>query len=249
MDTMPKLLAEYFWIAGMDSNSYWNSQTSKNPAAIQIAHRTSLINEDLAEAKETEETSNSDTANAVIQTPHTPAGLQTDDGSYACLLSENQSIGENKTSSDLTPSRVSTLSTNSNGSSLTGTKRSSQSSNATITAEHLKSRPKPLGSDRDDVTGPYLDVLPGDFDFDTALRKFATERENFLEDLSFSAGAVQNHPRKPPPLNARIQKVMDSSSNASPSLSKSGSLRRRISLRDLNSMRRAPSVVNRACES
>ncbi|KAG4217757.1 hypothetical protein PC116_g33763, partial [Phytophthora cactorum] len=31
--------------------------------------------------------------------------------------------------------------------------------------------------------------LFGDFDFDKALVKFAAERENFLEDLSFSAGA------------------------------------------------------------
>jgi len=81
-----------------------------------------------------------------------------------------------------------------------------------------------------------------DADFDKALFKFAAERESFLEDLSFSAGTIVNNK---PVIHPRAQKVINDDGN----IQKAPSLRRRISLRDLSSMRRAPSVVNRAGNS
>ncbi|KAJ6257145.1 hypothetical protein Dda_8031 [Drechslerella dactyloides] len=250
-------LAEYFWIAGMDTNSYWNSQTSKSLPTTQPPVRGSLIAEDLPEAKEPEdpvyptrddslnfrqplEKGNSD---KVEQSAPGAQMIAIQDGSKTPLTAESSIF------SDGIGSRMSTLSTNSASPSFADTKRSSQSSNATIIAGNSNSQYRQINSSHGDVIAQSLGagLGIGDFDFDTALRKFATERENFLEDLSFAAGAIQHQPKKPPPVNARIQKVMEGN-NGSPNIVKSGSLRRRISLRDLNSMRRAPSVVNRAGE-
>jgi hypothetical protein len=110
-------------------------------------------------------------------------------------------------------------------------RNSSNSSNSTIT----------------EATTPSLNLTPNgqakrDFDFDKALLKFAAERDSFLEDLSFSAGTVV-HNR--PLIHPRAQQVLNAEP---PKLEKTNSLRRRISLRDLTSMRRSPSVVNRACK-
>lgn len=88
-----------------------------------------------------------------------------------------------------------------------------------------------------------------DFNFDEALFKFANERENFLDDLSFSAGAPV---QKPPPMtNHRTERIrIEEGENTSPGKrsplrSVGGSIRRRISFRDMNSMKRQPSSVQR----
>lgn len=82
----------------------------------------------------------------------------------------------------------------------------------------------------------------GDFDFDSALLKFASERESFLSDLSLSAGAITNQSR--PRSRLRPQKISDESSQP-PSLLRSGigSVRRHMAFRDMNSMKRQPSVA------
>lgn len=84
------------------------------------------------------------------------------------------------------------------------------------------------------------------FDFDTALLKFAHEREDFLDDLSFNAGVITQQSR--PPMTHRAERLrhddLDSihAGHKSPLLkSVGGSIRRRISFRDLNSLKRAPS--------
>ncbi|KAL9604967.1 MAG: hypothetical protein Q9219_000155 [cf. Caloplaca sp. 3 TL-2023] len=77
-----------------------------------------------------------------------------------------------------------------------------------------------------------------DFDFDRALRKFATERESFLTDLSLSAGAVvPNRPKARP----KTQRIVNTEDNGGVK-SGVGSIRRRISFRDMNSMKRQSSV-------
>jgi hypothetical protein len=91
----------------------------------------------------------------------------------------------------------------------------------------------------------------GDFDFDKALMKFANERENFLDDLSFSAGAPVQRP--PPMTNPRTDRLKIEDGDGygsrpgkrSPLRSVGGSIRRRISFRDMNSMKRQPSMVQR----
>ncbi|KAE9377758.1 DENN-domain-containing protein [Stipitochalara longipes BDJ] len=93
--------------------------------------------------------------------------------------------------------------------------------------------------------------LLGDFDFDKALMKFASERENFLDDLSFSAGApIQKPPPMTNPRTDRLRNEEGQSNGAglakrSPLRSVGGSIRRRISFKDMNSMKRQPSSIQR----
>ena len=90
--------------------------------------------------------------------------------------------------------------------------------------------------------GIGFDGFPADFDFDEALLKFAAERENFLDDLSFSAGA-KIHTR-PPMVNPRTEKLKaddaDASGRKSPLRSIRGSIRRKMSFRDMSSVRKQP---------
>lgn len=72
-----------------------------------------------------------------------------------------------------------------------------------------------------------------DVDFEKALRKFATERDSFLSDLTLSAGAVVPNRPKPRPKTQRITKE-----DGAGLKSGVGSIRRRISFRDV---KRTPS--------
>lgn len=91
------------------------------------------------------------------------------------------------------------------------------------------------------IKGVYLNGPgPGlnDLDFERALRKFASERDSFLTDLTLSAGAVIPNRPKPRPKTQRIV-----NEDAAGLKSGVGSIRRRISFRDMNSMKRQPSVA------
>jgi len=74
-----------------------------------------------------------------------------------------------------------------------------------------------------------------DVDFEKALRKFASERDSFLSDLTLSAGAVVPNRPKPRPKTQKIVKE-----DAAGLKSGVGSIRRRISFRD---MKRQSSVA------
>ncbi|KKK13622.1 hypothetical protein P175DRAFT_0446340 [Aspergillus ochraceoroseus IBT 24754] len=84
-----------------------------------------------------------------------------------------------------------------------------------------------------------------DFDFDKALLKFASERESFLSDLSLSAGAIT--PASRPRSRVRTQKIV-ADEPPQPGLLRSGigSVRRHMAFRDMNSMKRQPSVARQA---
>ena len=84
--------------------------------------------------------------------------------------------------------------------------------------------------------GRLLSVL-SDTDFENALKKFASQRDSFLSDLTLSAGAVvPNRPKARP----KTQKIINE--DAAGLKSGVGSIRRRISFRDMNSMKRQSSV-------
>ncbi|KAK4238910.1 AEX-3 domain-containing protein [Achaetomium macrosporum] len=90
--------------------------------------------------------------------------------------------------------------------------------------------------------GIGFDGVPPDFDFDKALLKFAAEREDFLDDLTFSAGArIQS---RPPMVNPRTEKLKaddaDQNGRKSPLRSIRGSIRRKMSFRDMSSVRKQP---------
>ncbi|KAL3960088.1 hypothetical protein ACCO45_005205 [Purpureocillium lilacinum] len=84
-----------------------------------------------------------------------------------------------------------------------------------------------------------------------ALFKFAAERENFLEDLSFTAGAKTQ--ARPPMVNPRAERIRAEESipsgRVSPLKSIKGSIRRKISFRDMNSMRKPPSSARPGASS
>lgn len=73
-----------------------------------------------------------------------------------------------------------------------------------------------------------------DTDFENALKKFTSQRDSFLMDLSLSAGAVVPSRQKPRP---KTQKIVNEDLKSG-----AGSLRRRISFRDMSSMKRQSSV-------
>jgi hypothetical protein len=77
-----------------------------------------------------------------------------------------------------------------------------------------------------------------DDDFERALRRFASERDTFLTDLSLSAGVVTKS--KPRPKTQRIV-----GEDATGLKSNVGSIRRRISMRDMSSVKRQPSTLTR----
>ncbi|KAK3321159.1 AEX-3 domain-containing protein [Cercophora scortea] len=83
-----------------------------------------------------------------------------------------------------------------------------------------------------------------DFDFDKALFKFAAEREDFLDDLTFSAGAKVQ--ARPPMVNPRTEKLKTEeakqSGRKSPMRSIHGSIRRKMSFRDMTSVRKQPNA-------
>ncbi|KAF2467078.1 DENN-domain-containing protein [Lindgomyces ingoldianus] len=79
-----------------------------------------------------------------------------------------------------------------------------------------------------------------DADFEQALRRFASERDSFLEDIQFTAGvAQQNRPARPRPKPQRIQHE-----DVGNLRSGVGSIRRRLST--MSSLKRQPSMARQA---
>ncbi|KAL8874260.1 MAG: hypothetical protein Q9174_000380 [Haloplaca sp. 1 TL-2023] len=115
--------------------------------------------------------------------------------------------------------------------------RLSDEARLSIASVSLSPDPKGTDSNRSSTTikGVQINGTSGltEADFDRALRKFATERESFLTDLTLSAGAVVPNRPKARPKTQRI--VNEDNGGLKPGV---GSIRRRISFRDMNSMKR-----------
>ncbi|KND94538.1 DENN domain-containing protein [Tolypocladium ophioglossoides CBS 100239] len=211
-------LADYFWIAGVESISY---DDNLPPANLPVE---STITED-GEPDE----------NAVGGQPKVTAARHSRQNS-ANRLSKLSIDGRFS---------IHTLD------ELDGNTKSNRSS-ATIKPV------KPSGTNGNATNGAPAEgghgghgLLMGDFDFDKALFKFAAERENFLEDLSFTAGAKTQ--ARPPMVNPRAERIHAEESVASgrvsPLRSIKGSIRRKISFRDMNSMRKQPSSARPGASS
>lgn len=80
-----------------------------------------------------------------------------------------------------------------------------------------------------------------DVDFEKALRKFASERDSFLADLTLSAGAVM--PSRPK-LRPKTQRIINEENAGLKS--GVGTIRRRMSFRDMSSMKRQSAVGRQA---
>ncbi|MCJ1388774.1 hypothetical protein MMC18_001624 [Xylographa bjoerkii] len=201
-ETMSAPLAEWFFIAGVDSEQLrWadlEDTLSKGPSQASVEP---TIEEDkLAEAEEGSDISSP-------SSPASPATIR-----HVRHSSYNRM---SRLSDDKRLSIQSILST----SDKNGT--DSNRSSATIRGIQMNG------------SGPLSEA-----DFEKALRKFASERDSFLSDLNLTAGAVVPNRPKPRP---RTQKIVTDES----AVSKSGvgSLRRKISFRDITSMKRQPSVM------
>ncbi|KAI1101901.1 DENN-domain-containing protein [Jackrogersella minutella] len=204
MDSPSAPLADYFWIAGIESISYQDLPPPTSSTQVE-----GTITED-GEPDDHDE----------------PAARSASPSANKTFARHSRQNSNNRLSkASFTNSIRDTLE------ELDGNTRSNRSS-ATI-------RPNPLPAG---VSGQ--DGLLMDFDFDKALVKFAAERENFLEDLSFSAGAKTQS--RPPMVNPRAEKIKADESRMSPMKSIRGSIRgsirRKISFRDMNSVRKQPAT-------
>jgi hypothetical protein len=225
MESSSTPLAEYFWIAGVESISYddplpAHGLTSNLPVESTIAE----------DGEPDENNTNGYKPNAARHSRQNSANR----------LSKLSLDGR--------------LSINSTLDELDGNTRSNRSS-ATIKPV------KPAGPNGNGIAtngiapeghglGLGLMGMP-DFDFDKALVKFAAERENFLEDLSFTAGAKLQS--RPPMVNPRAERIRADegvpSGRLSPLKSIKGSIRRKISFREMNSVRKGPTTVRQGASS
>jgi len=201
MDNSSAPLADYFWIAGIESVSYNDFPVPATP---------SQVNTTIVEDGEPDEPSDTQPA----------------------VLDHKRSARHSRQNSNNRLSRVSMSNSINMLEEVDGNTRSNRSSTT------IRPSQSPAGLDR-------ADGLIIDFDFDKALVKFAAERENFLEDLSFSAGAKTQ--TRPPMVNPRAERIKaDENANGRMSPLKSirgsirGSIRRKISFKDMNSSRKQP---------
>ena len=200
-------LADYFWIAGIDSLSYGhhfrlNPDTGeKETNGVSTASRPldSPIDED--RALETTRVRNLPTP-----IPFPPDALD-DDPRHSKISNESRNSIVNGGGGLPEPFRAS----------------ASNRSSATI-----RPVPAPLTALNDD-------------DFDRALRKFTSERDSFLDELSVHAGAS---PSARTNIQVKVAAARSSHRDDSNGVGLgSPNVRRHFSLRDLNSMRRQPSVA------
>ncbi|RWA08584.1 hypothetical protein EKO27_g6508 [Xylaria grammica] len=196
-------LADYFWIAGIESISYND---------VLVPTTSNQLDATIAEDGEPDDQSDA----------------------QAPPLEHKRSARHSRQNSNNRLSRASISNSIHTLEELDGNTRSNRSS-ATI-----RPNPPPAGLE-------IPDGLLMDFDFDKALVKFAAERENFLEDLSFSAGAKTQ--TRPPMVNPRAERIKaDEAANGKLSPLKSirgsirGSIRRKISFRDMNSAKKQPTA-------
>ena len=118
------------------------------------------------------------------------------------------------------------------------------SDDARLSIASISSTPDRKGTDsnRSSTTIKGIQIVGkgvlNDQDFERALRKFASERDSFLSDLTLSAGAIVPNRPKPRPKTQRIV-----NEDASAIKSGLGSIRRRVSFRDMNSLKRQSTVA------
>ncbi|KAL2197253.1 AEX-3 domain-containing protein [Corynascus similis CBS 632.67] len=226
MDNSSAPLADYFWIAGIEHIAY-------DDPAPQQPLQPQQLDDTIVEDGEGENIESPVTTPSRATARHSRQNSGNRLSTLSKLsLSPSLSGGEGRVLEDID-----------------GNTRSNRSS-ATI-------RPMPQpnlgnGTTNENVTptingsgggeGIGFDGFPVDFDFDEALLKFAAEREDFLDDLTFSAGAKVH--TRPPMVNPRAEKLKaddaDASGRKSPLRSIRGSIRRKMSFRDMNSVKKQP---------
>ncbi|KAM0195497.1 hypothetical protein ACHAPI_006351 [Fusarium lateritium] len=214
MENSSTPLAEYFWIAGVESVSYHDPNSQPAPASIPVE---STIVED---GESDDEYTNGDQTKTKARHSRQGSASRTSRISLTDRFSI-QTLDETD-----------------------GNTKSNRSS-ATIRAVNPPNFSNTNGTGQSPGPSGILgegSMFMDNFDFDKALVKFAAEREVFLEDLSFSAGAkVQARAPMVNPRAERIKAEESDSGRLSPLRSIKGSIRRKMSFRDMNSVRKQPS--------
>ncbi|KAF9877783.1 DENN domain-containing protein [Colletotrichum karsti] len=230
MDNSSTPLADYFWIAGVESISY-NDPTPPQPTPSNLED---TIAED-SEHEDSDSELNATPSKRVARHSRQNSGGRTSNGRFSIhtLDEVDGNTRSNRSSATIRPTQAGPI----NG-----------------TSSPTNGASSPPGTGFNGLNGLNgFNGLNGDmpfvegFDFDKALLKFAAERENFLEDLSFSAGAKA---QAKPMVNPRAERIKaeegDMSGRRSPlrSIERSikGSIRRKMSFRDMNSMRKQPTT-------
>lgn len=219
-------LADYFWIAGIETVSYNDPPPPNAPVESTIAEdgepEDDYLNRSHSMASARHSRLSSNRLSKISMT----------DRFSISTLDEADGTSSNRSSATIRPLNPPT-GNGSNGVSANG-----------VNGANGLTVPDPLN--------PLAD-----FDFDKALVKFAAEREVFLEDLSFTAGAKVQ--ARVPMVNPRAERIRaeeaEPSGRLSPLKSIKGSIRRKMSFRDMNSVRKQPSTrapptrgANRACK-
>lgn len=237
MDGTSTPLADYFWIAGIENITYHDNEP--------VDHRpvsTLQLDETIKEDNE-HENGNSPTnslKNAAARHSRRNSLNRLSKASNDLRFSI-QTVGEEDgTKSNRSSATIRPISTAAPATDSTNDANGVDDA-ASPTADTPTNGVPPSVSNGMGFTG-----LP-DFDFDKALMKFAAERENFLDDLSFSAGA-KLQARPPMVNNPRAERIKadeteTASGRMSPLRSIKGSIRRKISFRDMNSTKRQTTTI------
>ncbi|RKF73054.1 putative ddenn domain-containing protein [Golovinomyces cichoracearum] len=213
MDKTSAPLADYFWIAGIDSNSYRDFSISDAPHVSRKIPPVGAIDED--------------------GKPELPLSPLTQSHRFAQSRKNSKIKLSKRSSTNQEPEEETDL---------LGSKRSSAK---------IKGSPNLFGNSTDNNVIKNAGL--GDIEFDRALLAFTSERELFLDEISFSAGAQVQKPlpmtQLPSKGTDRLQ-IRDAENLGSPTSTfrKSplrvvgGSIRRRMSFRDMNSMKKQPNI-------
>ncbi|KAH8821222.1 AEX-3 domain-containing protein [Xylogone sp. PMI_703] len=231
-------LADYFWIAGIDSLSYSDEPFGTSHGRDASPSGMPPVSPGKIEATIEE--------NVEAESPTSP--VKPGSSRATARHSHHNSWNQFNNRSSYEPrTSISTLDelegTRSNRSSMT-----IRGFNAASIEDSLKNISTPTFDNilATPTTPSFENSLNG-FDFDKALIKFAQERESFLDDLTFSAGAQMHI--APPMTAQRPERLtvggMEAFPRKSPLRSVGGSIRRKLSFRDMSSVKRQSTVVHR----
>jgi hypothetical protein len=126
-----------------------------------------------------------------------------------------------------------------NGDSTTQRRRSRMSISSLLTSDSKTTSNRSSAATIKGVGGMIEGTTLNEVDFDNALRKFAAERETFLEEIHFSAGTLP--PMTKPKKSKSKAHVIKGSEDLGGIKSGVGSLRRKLST--MNSLKRQPSLM------
>ncbi|KAK4209518.1 AEX-3 domain-containing protein [Rhypophila decipiens] len=232
MDNSSTPLADYFWIAGVENISYDDGYEAEDVPTNGVQLEETIIEDGEGEAGE-----EVDADTSVVSSPRATARHSRQNSGNRLSQLSKLSV-QLSLSGDGRPADDTDGNTTSNRSSATIRPVPPPNSNNSAGTNGI------TGAINGSSLGHFIgqDGFLQDFDFDKALFKFAAERENFLDDLTFSAGAkIQS---RPPMVNPRAEKLKvednEASGRKSPLKSIRGSIRRKISFREMTSARKQP---------